>query len=137
TWLMFVTGSVARCGHPRKACWSASLTGRCRGLIADLLVSSVRPAIDGIRRQVGVTLLVESELTDHGVELVLVEGLDHAPHVGRAGRLRRLCPGLERGIGVKHKALRLDALVFETLDDLGGRRVFARVGQEGHQCALT
>src|ERR1043166_6937490 len=67
----------------------SALTGRCRGLIADLLVVSVRPAIDGIRRQVGVTLLVESELTDHGVELVLVEGLDHVPHVGSAGRLRR------------------------------------------------
>src|SRR5215831_3115672 len=112
--------------------WSANLTGRCRGLIADLLVGSVRPAIDGIRWQVGVTLLVESEPTDYGVELILVEGLDHALHVGSAGRLCRLCPGLERGIGVKHKALGLDAPVSEALDDLGGRRVYARVGQEGH-----
>src|SRR5262245_42447306 len=81
---------AASSGTPRVA----SLTGRCLGLIADLLVGSVRPAIDGIRRQVGVTLIVKSELTDHGVELALVKRLDHAPHVGSAGRLRRLCPGL-------------------------------------------
>src|SRR5262249_43812628 len=107
---------------PRRTGWIPTSAGMTRGQLTgcrllgrrvDLLVGSLRPAIDGVRWQVRIALFVEFELADHGIELGVVQRFDDVVLLYAFRLFGRLHPRLQRGIGVEHVALRLDPLVLE------------------------
>src|SRR5262245_25806142 len=113
--------------------------GRCRSLleIRDLALRVLLPHVHHVVEPRDVALLVVGEIADHGLESLA--GL------GGLGDLL----GIERfGIGGRHRSdlhgcgaiegirLWIDVLGGVFLDHVGGRRVLARSGTEGHQRAF-
>ena len=83
-----------------------------------------------------VTLLVEVDRAEHGVELVVAQRCDHRRKLQRAGFLGRLRPHLNGGVGIQGITLWVETRFAEPLDDPGRFGISALVGETGEKCDL-